>query len=49
MKTALTLVLLTLLAFSTGAAPGLAASQDQAELPSALVGRWSRTVSLSAR
>lgn len=46
MRTGLTLtvVFLTMLTLSTAAASGLAASRDRTALPSALVGRWSKTV-----
>ncbi len=50
MRTARTLfvVLLILLAPSTGAASVLTASQDQTALPNTLVGRWTRTVTHAA-
>jgi hypothetical protein len=46
MRTGLTLTVgfLTMLTLSTAAASGLAASRDRTALPSALVGRWSKTV-----
>jgi len=46
MRAAFTLIVasLALLGLSIGPAAGVAASHDEAALPSALVGRWSRTV-----